>query len=442
MKPLLPSIAFILVAAPLAHATSLPIPAGADERIPSPAIRVTPDRKDWSYEPGDKVTFTIEVLSDGQRVPGAVVSYRVGPEQLEEDPVKVTLPDGRLILGGYTMQTPGFLRCTASTTIAGHTYHDRATAAFSPEDIAPTQIDPDDFDAFWKEQLSQLEDTPLRLRKTLLPDRCTPEVDVFSVRYESRDRGRPVPFYGILTIPAAKGTYPAILRVPGAGVRSYYGMESLSRKGLIVLEIGIHSIPVSLEGSIYSDLKSAALRGYNRFNLDDRERYYYNRVYLGCVRGLDVLTTLPEWDKETLVVYGGSQGGQLSLVTSALDQRVTGTVTNYPAYCDVTGYLHGRAGGWPHLFLTGGEATPEKILTSAYYDAVNFARRLHAPVSMAFGYNDTVCPPTSMFAAYNVISAEKELHILPEMGHRPSTEFSRQTEQRVLRMAGIDGEPQ
>jgi cephalosporin-C deacetylase len=179
------------------------------------------------------------------------------------------------------------------------------------------------------------------------------------------------------------------------------------------------------------------LTGYNVSKLDDPIEYYYHRVYLGCVRANDVLVNHPMWDGETLVVCGGSQGGQLSMVVSALDKRVTGTVTNYPAYCDVTGYLHGRAGGWPHMFRGDQHRTEAKIQTTAYYDALNFARRLHAPISMAFGYNDVTCPPTSMQAAYNSIEVEKELHLQLEMGHRATSEFNANFTERILRMAGV-----
>jgi cephalosporin-C deacetylase-like acetyl esterase len=59
----------------------------------------------------------------------------------------------------------------------------------------------------------------------------------------------------------------------------------------------------------------------------------------------------------------------------------------------------------------------EKIETAGYYDVVNFARQVKIPGFYSWGYNDEVCPPTSMHAAYNVISAPKELYVVPETGH-------------------------
>lgn len=62
-------------------------------------------------------------------------------------------------------------------------------------------------------------------------------------------------------------------------------------------------------------------------------------------------------------------------------------------------------------------ATDLKIATTAYYDTVNFARRVKAPGFYLWGYNDRTCPPTSMYAAYNVITAPKQLVLALEMGH-------------------------
>jgi cephalosporin-C deacetylase-like acetyl esterase len=121
-----------------------------------------------------------------------------------------------------------------------------------------------------------------------------------------------------------------------------------------------------------------------------------------------------------LAVTGGSQGGALSIVTAALDKRVKNLGAFYPALSDVTGYLSGRAGGWPHYFDKGNMAynnTKEKLKTLGYYDVVNFAKRVKVPGFYSWGYNDETCPPTSMYAVYNSITAPKELFLALETGH-------------------------
>ena len=84
--------------------------------------------------------------------------------------------------------------------------------------------------------------------------------------------------------------------------------------------------------------------------------------------------------------------------------------------CDLTGFSHGRAGGWPKYFQKGDEAHGAAE-TLQYYDVVNFARRLHCPVFFSFGYNDDTCSPTSTYATYNEITAPKKLAVTPTSGH-------------------------
>lgn len=71
---------------------------------------------------------------------------------------------------------------------------------------------------------------------------------------------------------------------------------------------------------------------------------------------------------------------------------------------------------------SAGHRTPAKIATSAYYDTVNFARRVRVPGFYSWGYNDETCPPTSMFAAYNLITGPKQLVLALETGHGEAPE--------------------
>ena len=88
----------------------------------------------------------------------------------------------------------------------------------------------------------------------------------------------------ILCVPKASGEYPAILKVPAAGLRAYNGEAERAGKGFIIMEIGIDGIPVNLTGDVYHRLYNGALKNYHSFNMDNRDKYYYKRVYTGCVR--------------------------------------------------------------------------------------------------------------------------------------------------------------
>ena len=382
-------------------------------------VVVAPDHTDWTYKPGEKAKFTITVLKSGNVLKNAVVKYEVGPERME--PTKkdsLAVAAGTLNVDGGTMKSPGFLRCIATAYVNGKIYRGLATAAFNPLQIEPTIENPSDFNNYWNKAKAALAAIPIDAKMTLIPERCTENVNVYHVNLQNYKEGTRL--YGILCMPKKEGKYPALLQVPGAGARPYSGDIANAEKGIITFQIGIHGVPVDMDVAVYNNLMAGALAGYWNYNLDDKDRYYYKRVYLGCVRANDFLTSLPQYDGKNLAVMGGSQGGALSIVTAALDPRVKFLAALYPALSDVTGYLKGRAGGWPHLFDKNNLAfnnTREKIATAGYYDVVNFAKQLKVPGMYTMGFNDETCPPTSMFAAYNVITAPKELLIVPETGH-------------------------
>jgi cephalosporin-C deacetylase-like acetyl esterase len=203
-------------------------------------------------------------------------------------------------------------------------------------------------------------------------------------------------------------------------VRPYAGSPWAARRGVIHLAVGIHGVPVNLDPAVYTALGRGALAGYWSFGLDGRDTYYYRRVILGAVRAGDFLLGLPQADARGYGVYGSSQGGALAIITAALDPRVTRLSAIHPALSDHEAFLRGRAGGWPHLFAEwnrAAHAKPDKIATARYYDVANFARLVRVPGWYSWGFNDTVCPPTSTYAAYNVIAAPKTLFPVPETAH-------------------------
>lgn len=402
----------------LAWSVSFP-PAYAQPAEKLVKVIVAPDRDNWLYKPGEKVKFTITVLRNGNPIKDVNVRYEIGPEKMQATKKETTkLAKGTITVDGGTLKSPGFLRCTAIAEFEGVEYKGLATAGFDPLAISPTVGNPSDFVTFWENAKNEASRIPMDAKMTLLPERSTDKVDVYHVSFQSfRSRSR---MYGILCLPKGEGKFPAVLRVPGAGIRPYYGDISTAEKGIITLEIGIHGIPVNLDPAVYADLAAGALSGYPNFNLDNRDDFYYKRVYLGCVRANDFLVSLPQFDGVNLGVWGGSQGGALSIVTAALDPRVKYLAAIYPALSDVTGYLNGRAGGWPHTFRKSNTEINnlrEKQETIQYYDVVNFARQIKIPGYYTWGFNDETCPPTSMYAAYNVITAPKELVLALETGH-------------------------
>lgn len=410
-----------------------PAPAHAQDVVTgTPEIVVTPTNPSWTYAVGAPASFRVEVRRDGHPLPGVTVTVRCGPEMLAPTVTReiVSGPSPAVIEAG-TMSTPGFLRCIGTATHEGRSYRGLGTAGFEPQKIAPTVTDPADFDAFWAEGKERLAKIPVDLTREPLPSYGGPGITVSHVSFQTvglDPNGTATSrIYGILCEPSAPGRYPALLSVPGAGVRPYRGLIAPCQRGVITLQIGIHGLPVTLDPVVYTGLGSASLSRYFMNNVEDRDRFFFRRVYLSTVRANDVLTSLPNYDGTNLGVIGGSQGGALAIVTAALDPRVKALSSTYPALSDLTGYLNNRAGGWPHFFhpvRPSPKPTPEALRTLPYYDVVNFARRVKAAGIYTWGFNDETCPPTSIFSAYNVITAPKVWMLALTTGHNTTIEQS------------------
>lgn len=379
-------------------------------------VSVTPDHQDWNYKVGEKASFVVNVRKSGTLLNQVKIDYEAGPVMYPNTKKTLILKDGTMKWSGE-MKTPGFYRLKVVAHVDGKDYEGLCTAAFSPEKIKPFAQEPKDFDDFWKKALDEARQIDLNPTKVLLPERCTKYVNVYEISYHNNRWGSKM--YGVLSVPVKPGKYPALLRVPGAGVRPYSGDTYTATGKCIVLEIGIHGVPVTMEQKVYDDLANAALNGYWDTNLENPDRNAYKRVVTGAVKGVDMIASLDEWDGKTLGVTGSSQGGFLSLAVAALDKRVTFLAAVHDAMCDYEAELHGVAGGWPHYFYHAkmNAITKARLEGARYYDGVNFARRITVPGWYSFGYNDEVVPPTSSYGLYNSVKAPKTLSLYQMTGH-------------------------
>lgn len=405
MKKLLQFLLLLLMA----------LPIEAQIRGNDIVVSVTPDHKDWNYKLNETANFEVNVRKSGTLLDNVQIDYEAGPVMYPDVKRSITLKDGTLHLKG-TLNRQGFYRVKVVAHVNGKDYEGLCTAGFAPEKIQPYAKCPDDFDDFWKKALEEARRNELNPTMKLLPDRCTKDDNVYEVSFvNNRPNSR---IYGILSVPKAQGHYPALLRVPGAGLRPYPGDTYTASGKCIVLEIGIHGIPVTLDQTVYDRLLDGALNGYWDTNLEDPNKNYYKRVITGAVRSVDFIASLPEWDGKTLGVTGASQGGFLSIATAALDSRVTFFAAIHDAMCDYEAETKGIAGGWPHYFYNQ-KADVKRIEGSRYYDGVNFAKRLRPSQVcwFSFGYNDEVVPPTSSYGLYNIVKAKKSLTVYPMTGH-------------------------
>jgi len=378
-----------------------------------------PNHADWLYKTGEKAKVDVGFYLYGMPL-DIEVSYEIGPDMMPATSSgKIKLKNGRATIDMGTMKQAGFLDLRLTAQHENKKYQHHVKVGFSPEKLKPYTKNPSDFDAFWKTNIDEARKTPINVTCKRVDKYSTDETDCYLLKIKTDKRHS---IYGYLTRPKKEGKYPVVLCPPGAGIKTIKEpMRNLyyAKNGFIRLEMEIHGLNPEMTDEQFREITAAFdyENGYLTNGLDNRDNYYMKHVYTACVRAIDYLTSLPDWDGKNVFVQGGSQGGALSLITAGLDPRVTACVANHPALSDMAGYLDNRAGGYPHFNRTNAMLTPQKVETMAYFDVVNFARRITCPVYLTWGYNDNVCPPTTSYIVWNLITAPKESLITPVNEH-------------------------
>lgn len=384
-------------------------------------LSLTLDREDWTYRLNEEVVFEISISSNHKGYPVGEVHYTIGPEKMEPQVRgSLRIDDGVGTIRAAGMAEPGFLRGRVSLEINGKIYNAVATAAFEPEEINPTVEMPNDFNSYWNLAIKQSKQVPLNMDMVPIASRSTDAVDVYQVAYQFYNDTVQTA-YGVLSVPKKIGKYPAIIRFPGAGWAPLSGDQGNAAKGFITLDLYIHGRPVTKNKAYYDALKVNELKDYMYKGISDRDSFYFKNVILGCVRAVDLIYSLKHFDGTSIGAWGSSQGGALSIITTSLEPRINYFVALCPAMSDFTGYLNGRAGGWPHFFTKPElyENNQEQVLnTLAYYDVVNFSRNIQAPGYFSWGFNDETTPPTSFYSAYNQVRSQKNIFVIPDGAHR------------------------
>lgn len=407
------------------------------------AVKIVTDRENAIYDVGEKATFQISV--EGDDVDGTldyrVDDYLVGGTDAGMPEGKAELKDGtaEVTVSGTK---PGFLRCQVTFTPAkGKPIKAVAGAAFSPTEIELSMPVPDDFDAFWNEQKRLLAEVPLDPELTPMEFRDE-TIECFDVQVQCLGDA-PVSGYFAKPKDAEAKSCPAILWVHGAGVRSSSFSNAVkgATAGMLSMDINAHGLPNGKPASFYAQQSGGPLKNYRHAGREDRETIYFRGMYLRLVRAIDFLTAQPEWDGKHVVVVGHSQGGGQSLVAGGLDNRVTMIAPGVPAICDHSGAVAGRVNGWPKLVPNGEDGKPDpKILNAArYVDAVNFAPRCNAETVMSVGFIDSVCPPSSCYAAFNALTGKKQMFTEPLMGHAAPPHIQEAFFNRILEH--VQGQP-
>jgi cephalosporin-C deacetylase len=282
---------------------------------------------------------------------------------------------------------------------------------------------PDDFDDFWAKGLTELDGVDADVE--LVPAELTVPFARTEHLYFTGTGGARV--HAKLARPlTSEGPSPAVLMFHG------YGGESPSWVDLLPYAArGFTVAALDVRGQVgYAD----TLPRENTFNLlhhvvdgldGGPEDLLYRHVFLDTRRLADIVRGFEEVDPDRVATTGWSQGGALSLVCAALEPRIKLVATVYPFLCDYQRAWSMSLEKAPYDEITTWfrkrdpeHRREEEVFTRlGYIDVQHLAPRIQGRVELYLGLEDKICPPSTQFAAYNKITAEKSLRIYPDFGH-------------------------
>ena len=405
----------------IAGCAALAFLAGA---APQVEVRVVTDKTNAIYRVGEPIRFGITLFEDGNPVAGKRLTYRLdGDGDLNDNGERMSAATPIEVV--TTLKSPGwvYIEVVLPDETGRPLARGRIGAMADPPRIRPGGIEPADFDAFWKRQREALDRVPMNVRRTPaeVPERYRADFDSFDIQLDCLgDR----PVSGLLCIPkrAAARSLAALVNYHGYGIFSAHQDFSFGTN-YVFFNINANGLR-NKQPPDYYKAAQAHLGFYPLRDVGDPEKYYMRFLFLRVLRSLDYIKTLPEWDGHNLVVQGGSQGGAQSLVAAALDPQVSLCWSSYPAFCDLDGRRARRTPGWPvanNAFLNDNPDVFAWIMqrTLGYFDGAFFAARIRCETYLSTGFLDTICSPSSVFAAYNSLPPDvvKAISTEPCGGH-------------------------
>ncbi len=281
---------------------------------------------------------------------------------------------------------------------------------------------PTDFDSYWARALRELDsiDPSPELIPHPSPARFA---ECFDLWFTGVGGAR---IHSQYVRPRTEGKHPAVLRFHGYTMSAGDWFDKLpwAAQGLAVAAMDVRGqggLSQDVGGDTGTTLGGHIVRGLS----DHPDKLLFRQIFLDTVQLARVVIGLKEVDADRVVATGASQGGGLTLACAALEPRVVRAAPVYPFLSDYRRVwemdLARDAYEGLTYYFTRFDPThqheDEAFTRLGYIDIQHLADRIKARVLMGTALMDMICPPSTQFAAYNKITAPKEMVLYPDFGH-------------------------
>lgn len=324
------------------------------------------------------------------------------------------------------VSSPGVYGITVALNLT--TYDDTTKYAFGYKvsGIASPYHKPPDFEAFWETAKAELAAIDPKYNIILDQTRTTRFHKVYKVEMISLNE---VKIFGWLTIPRLPGKYPVIVGLQGYRVE----LEPLLYENNIGFNLNTRGIEKNWKPFNPENEQPLLI------NIADKDRYMYRGMYMDCVRAIDFIYSHEEmgFDLSRVLVFGGSQGATLSLVTAALTgNRINSLIVDNPIFCDFheSYKLLGNPlyDNFPIKHVVdytkdNPSVTIEQLLDNlSYFEVQNFMPMINCSVLYAVSLLDPLAPAATVIAAFNKLNpatiGKSEMYVAPHLGHEITME--------------------